>query len=450
MPNERALLTDLYQLTMAQTYFALGMHERAAFELSVRRLPAARRFLVAGGLEQVLDYLEQWHFSDGELEYLATCGLFREDFLHHLRGVRFTGDLEAMAEGTAFFAEEPVLCIHAPLIEAQLIESRLVNLVHYQSLVASKAVRCVLAAGGRASLIDFGMRRAHGAEAALLAARAAYLAGFDATATVEAGRRFGIPLSGTMAHAFIQAHDREADAFRRWVEMQPTPTTLLIDTYDTLRAAHWVVALCRERIARGLDPKVHAVRIDSGDLGTQARRVRQILDEGGCSFVRIVLSGNLNEYRVQELGATNVPADAFGIGTDLAVSADAPALDMVYKLVEYAGKPRCKTSSLKHTWPGRKQVFRERDAQGRMLQDHLVLIDEEPPPGAPLLEAQMRAGRRIGRRLGLQEARHALQRELAALPPALRALDPSVNPYPVSISARLEALARSFATGAVP
>src|SRR5215471_2510081 len=288
-----ALLTDLYQLTMAQAYFELGMQDNAVFELFVRRLPETRRFLLAAGLEQALEYIEDLRFTADDIAFLATLGRFRADFLDYLRSVRFTGAVHAMPEGSPFFAEEPIVRVSAPILEAQLLESRLINIVHFQTMIASKAARCVIAARGK-QLIDFGTRRAHEAEAAVFAARAAYLAGFDATATVEAGRRFGIPLSGTLAHSFIEAHDREEQAVRRFVLSSPEPTTLLIDTYDTARALQRVIALEQELAQSGGGHGVRAVRIDSGDLGAQAHTTRATLDAHGCRHIKIVLSGGLD------------------------------------------------------------------------------------------------------------------------------------------------------------
>ena len=441
-----ALLTDLYQITMAHAYFELGMHDTAVFELFARKLPEQRRFLLSGGLEQALEYLAEFHFEAGEIEFLSGLKTFPRSFLDHLQGVRFTGAVHAMAEGTPFFADEPILRVTAPILEAQLVESRVLNILHFQSLIASKAARCVFAAQGR-HLVDFGMRRAHEGDAALFAARATYLAGFDATATVEAGRRFGIPLSGTMAHSFVEAHDREEDAFRRFATVRPAPTTLLIDTYDTERAAHRVVALARELRDRGDPRRIQAVRIDSGDLASQARSVRSILDAHGCRDVQIVLSGNLDEYRIAELVRGAVPADAFGVGTHLDVSSDAPALDMAYKLEEYAGKPRRKRSAGKATWPGAKQVFRERGAQGEAVCDRVVLVGEEAP-GEPLLVEVMRGGRRAGAQPSLTELRERCRRELAALPRSLRELPAASAAFPVDISPGLRGLAASLDAGA--
>lgn len=434
-----ALLTDYYQLTMAHAYFELGMSETAVFELFVRRLPGARRFLLAAGLAQALDYVEQLQFTPDDLEFLARLGSFPERFIEHLGKVRFTGSVHAMPEGTPFFAEEPILRVTAPMLEAQLLESRLLNIVHFQTLIASKAARCVIAARGR-RLVDFGMRRAHEADAGVFAARAAYIAGFEATATVESGRRFGIPLSGTLAHAFIEAHDDEQEAFRNFVRTRAGATTLLIDTYDTERAAARVAALAKELRGAGSAHSIQSVRIDSGDLARQARAVRSILDAERCADIQIVLSGGLDEHQIDALVSSGVPADAFGIGTSLDVSSDAPALDMAYKLEEYAGKARRKRSPGKVTWPGAKQVFRERGAAGECLRDRIALSGERQA-GEPLLVEVMRGGRRLGSAPTLASIREHCAAELLALPPAVRELGEGPSPYPVTRSASLEALA---------
>jgi nicotinate phosphoribosyltransferase len=436
--SSSALLTDLYQLTMAHAYFKLGMRESAVFELFVRRLPGTRRFLLAAGLNQVVAYLENLRFTSADLTFLASLNLFPAEFLEYLAGVRFTGSVHAMPEGTPFFANEPILRVTAPILEAQLVESRLLNLAHFQTLIASKAIRCVLAARGR-SLVDFGMRRAHGAEAGILAARAASLAGFDATATVEAGRQFGIPLSGTMAHSFIEAHDHELDALRNFIAVRGR-TALLIDTYDTERAARRVAALSREMKTTQAPGCVQGVRIDSGDLGTQALAVRRILDAEGCEDVQIILSGNLDEYRIESLLASGTPVDAFGVGTHMDVSADAPALDMAYKLEEYAGRPRRKRSSGKQTWPGAKQVFREYDAQGRMRGDCIALATEDKP-GEPLLHEVMRNGHRIGPLPQLPAIREYCRSKVSALPTEVRKLEEGESGYGVQVSSGVQALA---------
>jgi len=443
-----ALLTDLYQLTMAQAYFELGMRDNAVFELFVRRLPETRRFLLAAGLEQALEYIDGLRFTAEDIGFLATLGRFRADFLDYLRSVRFTGAVHAMPEGSPFFAEEPIVRVSAPILEAQLLESRLINIVHFQTMIASKAARCVIAARGK-QLIDFGMRRAHEADAAVFAARAAYLAGFNATATVEAGRRFGIPLSGTLAHSFIEAHDSEEQAFRSFVLSSPEPTTLLVDTYDSTRALQRIIALAGELAQSGSEHGIRAIRIDSGDLAAQARAARIALDAHGCGGIRIVLSGSLDEQLIERLTRSEVPVDAFGVGTALDVSADAPALDMAYKLQEYAGKPRRKRSPGKATWPGVKQVFRERAASGEYLCDRVAGVDEQPG-GEPLLIEVMRNGRRSVPSPALRAVREHCGTEMRALPPPLRELSPALTPYPVSISDTLRAMARGLdlATGA--
>jgi nicotinate phosphoribosyltransferase len=437
------LLTDLYELTMLQAYHAHGMNATAAFELFVRALPPARNFLLAAGLEQVLAYLEGLRFGEEELEWLAGCGRFRRAFVDSLADLRFTGEVDAMPEGTAFFADEPILRVVAPLREAQLIESRVMNLVHFQTLVASKAARSVLAAP-RKVLVDFGLRRAHGAEAALLSARAAWIAGFTGTATVEAERRFGIPAYGTMAHSYVQAHDSEEHAFERFALSHPGNAWLLIDTYDTERAAHLVAAMAPGLARRGAT--IRGVRIDSGDLGAHARAVRAILDEGGQRGIAIFASGNLDEHRVAALEAAGAPIDGYGIGTRMNTSADAPFLDCAYKLQEYAGLPRRKRSEGKATWPGRKQVFRRYDRAGRIRADTIALV-EERVRGEPLLRPVMRGGERLEPSPGLAEAREHAARSLATLPAPLRALDPAtplapeVSPGMRSLAGRLDALA---------
>ncbi|HYX73531.1 MAG TPA: nicotinate phosphoribosyltransferase [Steroidobacteraceae bacterium] len=431
-----ALLTDLYQLTMAQAYFELGMNEIAVFELFVRRMPQARRFLITAGLEQALEYIGTLRFTAQDQAFLSGLGMFGTDFLEHLRSVRFSGAIHAMPEGTPFFADEPIVRVTAPILEAQLLESRLLNILHFQTTIASKAARCVIAARGK-QVVDFGMRRAHEADAALLTARAAYLAGFDATATVEAGRRFGVPLSGTLAHSFIEAHDGEEQALRNFLLSSRAPTTLLIDTYDSSRGLQRVIALAREFAYAGQGHGVGAIRIDSGDLAAQAQMARAALDAHDCREVRIVLSGNLDEQLIERLVSNGVPADAFGVGTSLAVPADVPALDMVYKLQQYAGKPRRKRSSGKATWPGIKQVFRERAGSGEYLRDRVALHDEQSP-GEPLLSEVMRNGARFSPSTPLSAIREHCRAEMRCLPPPLRTLGAGGEAYPVSVSQTLQ------------
>lgn len=432
-----ALLTDLYQLTMLQAYLDEGMQQDATFELFVRKLPPGRHFLVAAGLEQALQFLETLAFTDDEIAWLDAQGGFSPRLLDHLRTLRFSGDVHAMPEGTVFFAGEPIVRVTAPLPVAQLVESRLLNLVHFETLIASKAARVVLAAPGRL-LIDFGMRRAHGAEAALLAARAAYLAGFDGTATAEAARRFGMPAYGTMAHSFVQAHTSEAEAFVAFARSRPQRPTLLVDTYDPLQGVARVVELAPRLAAEGIE--IGGIRLDSGDLAAQAKAARPMLDAAGLQGVRIFASGNLDEWRIAELLAAGAPIDGFGVGTALDTSSDAPALDAVYKLRHYAGVARRKRSAGKATWPGIKQVVRRVDADGRMLADR-VQLDDEPVDGEPLLHPVMRAGQRLRPAPTLADARERCAAQLRALLARLRTLGAVDEGYPVEISAGLQALA---------
>lgn len=432
-----ALLTDLYQLTMLQAYLDEGLHQEATFEIFVRKLPPGRRFLVAAGLEQALQFLETLAFTDDEVAWVEAQGGFSPALLDHLRGLRFSGDVHAMPEGTVFFPDEPVLRVTAPLPVAQLVESRLLNIVHLQTLIASKAARVVLAARRR-MLIDFGMRRAHGAEAALFAARASYLAGFDGTATAEAGRLYDVPVFGTMAHAFVQAHACEADSFVAFARSRPQRPTLLVDTYDTLRGVDRVVEVAPRLAAEGIE--VGGVRLDSGDLEALAKEARRRLDAAGLRRVKIVASGNLDEWRVAELLAARAPIDGFGVGTALGTSSDAPSIDAVYKLQQYAGVARRKRSAGKATWPGIKQVWRRHGADGRLAGDRVQLA-EEPGEGKALLQPAMRAGRRVAAPPPLTEIRRLAAGELAALPGPLRELGLEPAPCPVEISAGLRALA---------
>jgi nicotinate phosphoribosyltransferase len=435
-PGASALMTDFYQLTMLKSYYELGMTEQAVFEFFFRKLAPTRNFMVAAGLDTVLGFLEQLAFSSEDLPWLGSQGGFPASFLERLASLRFTGDVDAMPEGTVFFADEPLLRIVAPLPEAQLVESRLIALLHFSASVASKAVRCVLAAPGR-MLLDFGMRRAHGAEAGLLAARCAYIAGFDGTATVLAGRRYGIPLYGTMAHSFVQAHDDEVQAFVDFIHGHPDNATLLIDTYDTEAAARSLVELMPRLRSQGLSVK--GVRLDSGDLADHARKVRRILDAGGCRDVRILASGGLDEHAVARL--LSAPIDGFGIGSGLTTVADAPVADCVYKLQEYAGRPRRKRSEGKATWPGRKQVFRCYGADGRMQRD-IVGLEDEGLPGRPLLVPQMRAGERLQPIDGIDSMRSRVHEQLNSLPERMRGLEPAQAGYSVEISAGVRSLAR--------
>jgi nicotinate phosphoribosyltransferase len=434
------LLTDLYELAMLQSYRASGMHGQAVFEFFVRSLPGQRNFLVAAGLEQVVHYLQTLAFDEADLAHLRELGRFDPGFVDSLRDLRFTGDLDAIPEGTVVFGGEPLLRVRAPLPEAQFVESRIVNLLQLQTMVASKAVRCVLAARGK-RLVDFGMRRAHGAEAALLSARASYLAGFDGTATVEAGVAFRIPLFGTMAHSFVQAHASEAEAFEAFSRTYPDNSILLIDTYNVDAAAALVTRLAPRLKLKGV--RIAAVRIDSGDLDKSARRVRAILDGGRCQDIGIIVSGNLDEYRIAALEAKRAPVQSYAVGTRMNTSADIPYLDCAYKLVEYAGRPTSKFSPGKITWPGAKQVFRHHGTRGLLECDHIALAGEQDA-GTPLMQPVMRGGRLLAPLQPLDDARTRLRAQLDALPADLLALSTAAA-YPVTVSPELEALARQVA-----
>jgi nicotinate phosphoribosyltransferase len=435
-PAGSALLTDLYQLTMLQGYFDHGMEDTAVFEFFVRRMPEKRNFLMAAGLDQVISYLEALHFSEEELGWLDGSGRFSKGFVDYLGQLRFTGDVHAMPEGTIFFPDEPILRITAPLPQAQLVESRIINIMHFQTLIASKAARCKLIAPDKL-LVDFGLRRAHGAEAGLFAARASYLAGFAGSATTLAAPLYDIPIYGTMAHSFIQSHNDEMAAFENFAHAQPDNVVLLIDTYDTEAAAEKVVSLAPRLKEAGIPIK--AVRLDSGDLVDHARKVRRILDDGNLGDVTIFASGGLDEYALEELVANKAPIDGFGIGTSLDTSADAPYLDCAYKLQEYAAVARRKRSEGKATWPGRKQVYRRYNEDG-LIREDILTLEDAPCEGMPLICPIMRQGDRIDGPHELNASRDHAARELSSLPEEYRRLKNGVT-YPVIISPALADLA---------
>jgi nicotinate phosphoribosyltransferase len=431
VPFSPALLTDLYELTMLQAYFVEHMTEVGVFSLFVRRLPQRRNYLLACGLDDVLTFLETLRFDQPALAYLDSLGQFSAAFLRYLEEFRFTGSVWAVPEGTPVFANEPLVEVEAPIAESQLVEAFVMNQVHLQTVLASKAARVVEAARGR-QVVDFGLRRMHGIDAGLKAARAFHIAGVHATSNVAAGQAYGLKVAGTMAHSYIQAHDDEREAFRAFAHLYPD-TVLLIDTYDTLAGVRTVVELARE-----LGPAFHVggVRLDSGDLHELAVGARRILDEAGLQSVTIFASGGLNEDEIEQLLAAGAPIDGFGVGTDMGVSRDAPSLDIAYKLVEYAGRGRLKLSTGKALLPGRKQVFRvERDG----MADHDVIgRRDESLPGRPLLQPVMAGGRRCrAGRVALEAARAHAKVERDRLPPRLRSIAPATPPYRVELSAAL-------------
>ncbi|MDX1647971.1 MAG: nicotinate phosphoribosyltransferase [Longimicrobiales bacterium] len=430
--EDTALLVDQYELTMLQAYWAEEMTETAVFSLFVRRLPEGRNYLLGCGIETVLAFLEDFRFSEESIRYLRGTETFDDDFLTWLAELRFTGSVRAVPEGTPIFPDEPILEIEAPMPEAQVLETFVMNQVHVQTVLASKAARVKTAAGHR-TVADFGLRRMHGADAGLLSARAFHVAGLDSTSNVLAGKIWGVPVTGTMAHSYIQAHGRELRAFRAFAETFPE-TILLVDTYDTLDGVRKVVRLAEEL---GEDFRVRGIRLDSGDLCALARESRRILDAGGLHDVKILASGGLDEWEIRRLVAEGAPIDGFGVGTGMGVAKDAPSLDMAYKLTSYAGRGRLKLSPGKRTLPGPKQVFRRTDAAGRSTGD-VIARAAESLPGRPLLRTMMTDGRRTGPGESLEDARARARRELESLPPPLLELKRAEPPYPVEVSGDLE------------
>jgi nicotinate phosphoribosyltransferase len=427
--SHSALLLDLYQLTMAQSYFAERLHERpATFSLFTRSLPRGWGYLVAAGLSDVLDYLEHFRFTSDDLAYLDETTLFTADFLEVLGELRFSGDVRALPQGTLFFPEEPVLELTAPVLEAQLVETVVLQEIHFQSLVAAKAARSVDVAQGR-TLVDFGLRRTHRADAGIRVARSSYLAGFDATSNVLAGELYGIPIAGTMAHSFVECFEDELEAFRAYARSYPDRAVLLVDTYDTLDGVRRAGQVARELAAGG--HRLAGVRLDSGDLAELALASRGILDEAGATEAVIFASGGLDERDVAELLEAGAPIDGFGIGSKLGTVADSPFADMAYKLVEFDGRPTLKLSPDKTTWPGAKQVWRLR-AEDHFAHDVVALAGEQPPEGAePLLRPVMERGRPVDEdTLDAARSRCAAQRE--GLPGRHRLLE--AEPYEVRIS----------------
>lgn len=431
-----ALTTDLYELTMAASYLTRRMTEQATFSLFVRDLPPDRGFLVAAGLDDVLELLTNYAFDDEDLTWLAAYGFDRAT-LDAFATLRFTGDVWAIPEGHVVLPNEPMIEVTAPLPEAQLVESIILNQITYRTVLATKAARCRIAARGRASLVDFSLRRTHGVEAGLAAARAAAIAGFAGTSNVDAARRLGIPAVGTMAHSYVEAFPTEREAFVAFATDFPGRTAFLVDTYDTVAGVSTAL-----EVAAALDLRGNlAVRIDSGDLLDLSRQARQVLDAAGRSDVMIMVSGGLDEFDVERLLDDGAPIDTFGVGTRVGVSADAPSLETVYKLVEYAGRPTMKLSLGKQTRPGAKQVYRHDMQAGDVLAER----SEPAPPGSvPLLAAVMRAGRRTQPPENITVAADRLSADLARLPESACLLHRPTVPH-VRVSERLERLTRQIA-----
>ncbi|MFQ5681720.1 MAG: nicotinate phosphoribosyltransferase [Candidatus Binatia bacterium] len=438
--GEIALLTDLYELTMAQGYFQSEKIEPATFSLFIRSYPPNRGYFVSAGLEDVLRFLSSFAFNQEAIDYLYSTRIFKDDFLDFLKDLRFTGEVWAIPEGRLFFKDEPVIEITAPVIEGQIVETFIINQINLQTLIATKAARCVYAAGGR-GVVDFSLRRTQGIDAGMKAARSSYLAGFAGTSNVLAGKRYGIPIVGTMAHSFISSFEYEIDAFRNFTTSFPENSILLVDTYDTLAGAAKAVKVAQEMAGRGYH--LRGVRIDSGDLIVQAREVRQMLDQAGLPDVKIIGSGGLDEYDLTALSEANAPYDSFGVGTKMGVSGDAPWYDNAYKLVEYNGRPTLKLSTGKISWPGRKQAFRYVDRRGQLQKDILALRDENTQRGEPLLKKVMERGKPISPYPLLQEIRERFLDEINRLDKRTKAVRNPL-PYPVKPSPRLRKLRREI------
>ena len=436
------MLTDLYELTMAAGYLQNRFEARATFELFARNLPQRRNYLVAAGLEQALDFLENVRFSEGDVSYLRALPFFRNvhsDFFEYLSRFQFKGDVWALPEGTVFFPGEPLLRVTAPIAEAQLVETGLLSILHFQTLIASKASRVTTAAAGR-PVVEFGSRRAHGMEAGVLAARAAFIGGCEGSSNTFAGRRFGIPVYGTQAHSWIMAHEDEAEAFSDFLDVFPEGSTLLVDTYDVSAAIEKIIALGR---------KPNGVRLDSGDVLADSLRVRKRLDQAGWNDVKVFASGELDEERIETLLRSGAPIDAFGVGTALSTSTDSPNIGVIYKLVEVETADRvrsaAKFSQDKITYPGRKQVFRFAERDGKFSEDLIGLDTESFLGGNPLLVPVMREGRRIANanqdplaRIKGAQSRHLADR--TRLPERILAPHAAEAPFPVRHSERLDEL----------
>jgi nicotinate phosphoribosyltransferase len=436
MPEHSGLLTDLYELTMAAGYLQTGFDARATFELFVRHLPPHRNYLVAAGLEQGLEFLENVRFSAKEIDYLRNHPVFRhirDEFYDYLSTFRFTGDVWAMPEGSLVFPGEPMLRIVAPIIEGQIMETYLLSTLSYQTMIASKAARVVTAAQGR-QIVDFGARRAHGSQASLLAARAASIGGCEGTSNVLAGQQFGMTTYGTQAHSWVMAHEDEAVAFAKFLDAFPDAAVLLLDTYDVRSAIKKIIAMKR---------KPAGVRLDSGDLAKDSRWVRRELDRAGWNDVKIFASGDLDETRIAALLKKGAAIDAFGVGTALATPGDAPHLNLVYKLVkiERDGKARgaAKLTEAKVTYPGRKQVFRYSTPQGEYLRDKIALDDEPAAGGEPLLIEVMRGGKRTMPQIPVSDSRAWCAANLARLPQKYRQINRTAQ-YPVIYTTDLESM----------
>jgi len=438
-----SMLTDLYELTMCASYFDNGKFEPATFDLFIRKLPPNRSYFLFAGLEQALLFLEKARFNDEHISFLKKQG-FKKDFLNYLRNFKFTGDVWAVPEGTVIFPEEPVIRVTAPIIEAQLIESFLLNTVNLQMTIATKASRVVCAAEGK-SIIEFGLRREHGTDAGMKVARCTYLAGCTGTSNVLAGMKYGIPIFGTMAHSFVMLFDKEIDAFRAFVKTFPDKSTLLIDTFDDIAGAEKAAIVAEELEGKGF--KLRAVRLDSGDLAELSKKVRALLDEKGLKYVGIFASGDLDEYKIRELLRKGARIDAFGVGTRMGTSEDKPYVDVIYKLSEKTNEdgelsPIMKLSKGKVTLPGRKQVFRIMNKEGRFVKD-VIALDDEKTKGEPLLAKVMEKGKITCDLPSLEEIRTRASENITKLPEKYKKLKKAPC-YPVQLSPKLRKLMKEL------
>lgn len=432
-----ALFTDLYELTMAASYYDHGMFEPATFSLFIRKYPTSRRYFISAGLADVLDYLKDLKFTSDDLNYLDETGLFKPGFLSYLEKFRFTGDVFAIPEGRLFFVNEPIIEITAPLIESQIVETFIINAINLQVMIATKASRCVHVAWPR-KLVDFSLRRTHGIDAGMKVARASFIGGFEGTSNVLAGKIYGIPIFGTMAHSFVICFEKEVDAFRAFAQSFPENVVLLVDTYDTISGTVKAAEVGREMALKG--QKLKGVRLDSGDIAHLSRKVRKILKRTGLRETTIFASGAFDEYKIQRILDQAGDIDSFGVGTKMGVSADAPYLDMAYKLVKYAGRPVLKLSPEKITLASEKQIFRFTTSKGKLKRDIIGLREDKLEGGEPLLNRVMTRGKVISEFSDLFHIQKIFLDEFSKLDFKLKSLEKKETEYRVNLSPRLKSL----------
>lgn len=437
MMNNLALFTDLYELTMAASYHENSMFEPATFSLFIREYPPSRRYFISAGLADVLHYLENLKFTPDDLEYLERTNLFKSEFLSYLEEFRFKGNVHAIPEGRLFFADEPILEVTAPLIEAQIVETFIINAINLQVIIATKASRCVQAAGPR-KIVDFSLRRTQGTDAGLKVARASFIGGFIGTSNVLAGKMYGIPIFGTMAHSFITSFEKEIDAFRAYARTFPENTILLVDTYDTLIGIAKAAEIGREMKKRG--EKLRGVRLDSGDIASLSKEARKLLQEKGLQEVMIFASGGFDEYKIQHVLRQDADIDSFGVGTKMGVSADSPYFDMAYKLVKYAGRPVMKLSPGKMTLVADKQIFRFLSPRGKLKRDVIGLRDDDIKGAQPLLMPVMEKGKVIVEMPSLLQIQKVFLEEFSRLDEKYKSIEDEGREYPISLSPRLKRL----------